>query len=194
MALFGRKKADATPTVSVTAQLNARLQPLDRGAFEDALEPFLKQEKLGKIIGGGTMSAPEPAGIEYCDVEIELPEASPATIDRIIEKLERIGAPKGSILHLPDAKRPFGAAEGLALFLNGTDLPDNVYKTSDVNHVIKEAERLMGADFFFWSHFQGPRETALYFYGSSFVAMNAAIAPLVASYPLCQKARIEQIA
>lgn len=34
----------------------------------------------------------------------------------------------------------------------------------------------------------------LYCYGRSFEAMRAAIAPLLAGYPLCQKSRIEQIA
>lgn len=191
---FGKRKAEPPKEVFITAQLNARLMPLDRASFEEALEPFLEQQGLGEISGGGTMSAPEPVGIEYCDIEIQLRDTSATAIDSIVAKLERIGAPKGSTLHLPDGKRAFGIAEGLALYLNGTDLPDEVYTTSDINHVIEESQRLMGADHFYWSYFQGTRETALYFYGRSFSAMNAAIAPLVASYPLCQKARIEQIA
>ena len=35
---------------------------------------------------------------------------------------------------------------------------------------------------------------ALYFYGSSFAEMKQRIEPFIATYPLCQKSRIEQIA
>jgi hypothetical protein len=51
--------------------------------------------------------------------------------------LERLGAPKGSQLVVDGGGReiPFGATEGLAAYLNGTDLPDTVYRTSDVNVV-----------------------------------------------------------
>jgi hypothetical protein len=44
------------------------------------------------------------------------------------------------------------------------------------------------------SFWQGERETALYLYGRSFAEMSDAIAPFMATYPLCQKARIEQVA
>jgi len=44
------------------------------------------------------------------------------------------------------------------------------------------------------SWWQGPTETALYMYGESFEKMRDAIAEFVASYPLCQNARIVQIA
>jgi len=44
------------------------------------------------------------------------------------------------------------------------------------------------------SYWQGSRETGLYCYGPSFTEMKAAIESFVKTYPLCQKARIEQIA
>lgn len=44
------------------------------------------------------------------------------------------------------------------------------------------------------SHSQGPTETALYMYGTSYEAMRAALAPLLESYPLCARARVVQVA
>ena len=45
-----------------------------------------------------------------------------------------------------------------------------------------------------YSYWEGSTYTALYFYGTSFAEMKEKIEPFIASYPLCQKSRIEQIA
>lgn len=180
--------------VRATAQLNARLQPMHRGCFEDPLHDFLQARKLGEVTGGGTQLADEPAGIAYCDLEISLAGDSKATLDAVIGELNRLGAPKGSKLILEMRQIPFGVKEGMAVFLDGVDLPDEVYQTSDINHVIEECERLMAGGGAMLSYWEGSRETALYFYGASFAQMKAAVAPLLQAYPLCQGARIEQIA
>lgn len=195
---FNRDDAAAAPEgVYITARLNARLQPMDRGDhFEDPLTDALEDGDLGEVTGGGTQLADEPEGIEFCDLEIRLNAADDITIVAVTERLEALGAPRGSKLIIGDEGKevPFGVNEGLALFLNGVDLDDEVYETSDVNHVIEECERLMGEGGRFYSHWQGSRETALYFYGPSFNGMKAAIEAFVAAYPLCEKSRIEQIA
>lgn len=181
----------------VTARLNARVQPLDRGEyFEDPLADKLEELGLGEVTGGGTQLCDEPAGIAFCDLEIHLKALSDETLDVITQHLTELGAPKGSKLIVEATGREiaFGDAEGLGLFLNGTDLADEVYETSDINHVVEECGRLMSDGGTFKGHWQGSAETALYFYGSSFAAMNAAIADFIAAYPLCQKARVEQIA
>jgi hypothetical protein len=171
--------------------------PIDRGEFEDPLDEFLKEQNLGEVTGGGTQLADEPAGIEYCDVEIMLKEPSEANISAVIQSLESLGAPKGSKLHLQDREPiPFGVWEGLALFLDGVNLPDAVYETSDINQLIEAANaRLAGhGGGKFFSHWQGSAETGLYFYGPSFALMQSALEPLLSDFPLCQGARVEQIA
>jgi hypothetical protein len=112
----------------------------------------------------------------------------------VLSELNRLGAPKGSKLILEKREIPFGVNEGLAVFLNGMDLPDEVYRDCDINHVIDECERLMGDGGKMLSYWQGSRDTGLYFYGPSFAKMKAAVEPFLASYPLCQKCRTEQIA
>jgi hypothetical protein len=181
----------------VVVRLNARLQPMHRGEhFEDPLIDIVKELSLGEVTGGGTQLSDDDTGVEFCDIELIMPETSETALGSLIAALEELGAPKGSRLLIGEegVETPFGTHEGLALFLNGTDLPDEVYKTSDVNHVIAELDRLMGEKGRFMSDWEGARESVLYCYGPSFAAMRAAIEPLLSGYPLCQKARVEQIA
>jgi hypothetical protein len=179
---------------SCTVKLNARLMPLDRGAmFEDPLDDELKQRNLGEVAGGGT-GLFESGEVRFCDVEINLANTSEETISWLIQLLELRGAPKGSTLHLGTKEIPLGVTEGLALYLNGSDLPSEVYENSDVNFVYEELDRLTEGVGMVFSYWEGPTETALYLYGSSFQALESKIQPLISTYPLCQKCRIVQIA
>jgi hypothetical protein len=179
----------------VIARLNARAQPLDRGeVFEDPLNDILQAAGLGEVTGGGTLLG-EEGEIEFCDIEIMVPEATDAVLAAIREALEGLGAPKGSRLIWRDGANEleFGAFEGLAVYLNGTDLPDAVYEQSDASFVYEEFARLVGGAGRVVSHWDGPRETALYLYGPSAKAMLARLRPCLDTYPLCAKARIVTI-
>ncbi|MEM8770077.1 MAG: hypothetical protein AAGD92_00375 [Pseudomonadota bacterium] len=181
----------------VTARLNARVQPIDRGEYyEDPLEEALAAGSLGAVTGGGTQLADEPAGIEFCDLEIRLNEANEESLQVVKQKLEALGAPKGSrlIVEADGRELPFGQYEGLAVYLNGVDLPDETYETCDFDTVVDEFNRLMGEAGAFRGFWQGSRETGVYCYGPSYAAMKEAIEPFLASYPLCAGARVEQIA
>ena len=180
----------------IVAHLNARIQPLHRGEFfEDPLNEELQRASLGEVTGGGTLQM-QSGEIDSCDLDIEVTNSSRETATRIIEILERLRAPKGSklIIEAGDSEVPFGVAEGMAVYLNGTDLPDNVYKECDSNFVLDEFNRLLGEVGKVLSWWQGPTETAFYLYGTSFAEMKARVAAFIDSYPLCQKCRIEQIA
>jgi hypothetical protein len=180
----------------VIARLNVRAQPLDRGeVFEDPLEEILQASGAGTVTGGGTMLG-EDGEIEFCDLEITLPAATDAAIGALRRALEGLGAPKGSTLIWNDGANElaFGSCEGLAVYLNGTDLPDAVYETCDLNVVYEEFGKLVGSAGRVVSHWQGPQETALYLYGPSADAMLAHIRPFLDSYPLCQKARVVKLA
>ena len=89
---------------------------------------------------------------------------------------------------------PFGSLEGLAVYLNGTDLPHEIYKQCDVNHVVDEINRLLHGKGAMFGHWQGPKETALYLYGDSADEMRHLISGFMDEYPLCQKARVVKIA
>lgn len=180
----------------VTASLNARLQPLHRGEhFEEPLEQVLARHHLGEITGGGTLQM-KSGEIRFCDIEVRIDPAVPAWERVLIDALEHLGAPRGSRLVIEGTGReiPFGVTEGLALYLNGTDLPDEVYRDYDSNFVHSELDRLLEAHGRVLSWWEGPTETALYLYGDSFASMHARIEEFVRTYPLCQRCRIEQIA
>lgn len=195
--LFKKKNLPPVQTQQyMVAQLNARLQPLHRGEFfEDPLDEELKKYGMGEVSGGGTLQG-KSGEIEYCDVEIEVHDSGEETIKTIILRLEQLGAPKGSKLKIEakDREVSFGVSEGMAVYLNGTDLPDAVYRECDSNFVSSEFDRLLAGSGRVLSHWQGPTETAFYLYGNSFTDMNAKISGFVSSYPLCQRCRIVQIA
>lgn len=133
--------------------------------------------------------------IEFCEIEILASDKSARTIKKIISTLEKLGAPKGSKLIIEGEKDiPFGKSAGMAVYLNGTDLPDKVYAECDSNYVFSEFNRLLGKEGKIHSHWQGPTETALYIYGKSFSTMKAKLAKFTAKYPLCAKARVVKIA
>ena len=102
----------------VIARLNARAQPLDRGeVFEDPLSDILQAAGIGEVTGGGTLLG-EEGEIEFCDLEIMVPEATDAVLGAIREALEGLGAPKGSRLIWNDGANEleFGTFEGLAVY------------------------------------------------------------------------------
>lgn len=193
MGLFDKLLGKAAKEIAATVALNARYQPIDRGAYEELTDRFLKEKGWGRLgEGGGTMLLPsgEP---EKCDFDILI---APDKVDEVTAALDKVFfVPKGSALVIGDEERPIGQKEGLALYLNGTDLPLEVYQTSDVNAVIQSLEEHLGKERGrFLSYWQGPMETALYFYGPSYEAMKAALEEIIPQHPLCEKSRMVQIA
>ena len=181
----------------ITARLNARVQPLDRGEhYEDPLHEAIAASGMGEVTGGVTNFADDFQGVDSCDLEILVANTSDETLTTIKQRLEALGAPKGSSILVESENReiPIGVHEGLGVYLNGVDLDEEVYAECDVNVVISEFETLLGEAGAFRSHWEGPRETALFCYGPSFEEMKTAITPFLEAYPLCKNARVEQIA
>ena len=182
----------------IVATLNDKIMPIDRGEiYEDPLNELLIAENIGKVTGGGTMQ--EASGeIDYCDVEIKLnsTEIDKTIINNIIEKLESFGAPKGSFLTIEKTQEKInvGKLEGIGIYLDGINLPKNVYEECDINFVITEFHRLTETEYIVNRNWQNETGIALYFYGESFEKMKTQIKDLVENYPLCENCRIEQIA
>jgi hypothetical protein len=89
---------------------------------------------------------------------------------------------------------PFGDSAGLAVYLNGTDLPSHVYQECDANVVRSEMHRLLEGIGSVVSEWDGPTETAIYAYGASFKEMSERLAAFLTTYPLCERCRVVQIA
>ena len=195
--LFGLKNKPH-PETYVIVQLNDKMMPLDRESFyEEPLNEFLRSSNYGEITGGGTMQA-DTGEIQFCDIEILIYKGNDPTsvIAEIIEKLEDIGSPKGSYVMVERTEESiaFGQKEGLAVYLDGVNLPDSVYAENDLGVLLTELSRLLGSDEEVQRYWQSETETAFYFYGQSFEAMKNAISTFTESHPLCRNARIVQIA
>lgn len=166
--------------------------PLERGdRYEDPLDEALKTQEFGEVTGGGTMQKVS-GEIEFIDLEMRLSDLVRG-IPFVISKLENWGAPKGSILRVYQKDMteeiPFGRAEGIGIYLDGVNLPKDVYQNSDVNHVISECNKRLSGRGEMQSFWEGPQETALYFYGQSASEMKRLMHDFIESYPLCQNAR-----
>jgi hypothetical protein len=199
--LAGCRPSPAKPSsdarIDVTAEFNHKIGPIDRGdRYEDPLDEALRQHGYGETDGGGTMQS-KSGEIEFIDVHMLL--TSPETsIPFVIQFLESRGAPKGSKLRIHDdagTERviPFGVREGFAIYLDGVNLPDEVYKTTDSNFVVSEIDKRLAGHGEIEAHWQGPTETALYIYVDSIAKMRPLIAEFMASYPLCKGARIVEL-
>lgn len=176
----------------VLLNLNARLQPMHRGEiFEDMFEEILSKYDIGEVIGGGTLQMPT-GEIKCCDIEFSIHSDC---LDKFISFIQKVTIiPKGSKLTIDNKEIEIGCAEGLALYLNGTDLPKEVYENSDINECIQLLDNALEGIAQRLSHWEGSKETALYFYGNDFEEMKEKVISITKTYPLCEKCRIEQIA
>lgn len=179
--------------MQITLKLNAKFQPIHRFELEDALQEILEKTDRGEVIGGGT--AQDVTGeVEYCEIEVLLYDSEEDNVTWLVDLLNRMGIPKKSLLNGVGICVEVGTLEGLAYYSNGQDLSKEVYETCDINYVIEQMEKAMDGIGEMYSYWEGPKYTVLYFYGTSFLEMKNRIEPFVATYPLCQKSKIEQIA
>ena len=182
----------------LTLYLNARFQPMHRHDLEDALDELLEKTDIGYVDGGGTAMFPS-GEVKSCDIELALNDMDEKTVAELETIIDELGVPKGSaLLWLADdgekMERPVGRLEGMAVCLNGSELPPEVYESCDINYVIEQLNSRMEGIGQLYSWWEGPQSTALYFYGQSYEKMSAAIRDFIAEYPLCQKCVVERIA
>ncbi len=181
--------------VNYVLSINARLQPIHReDLFEDLLDERLNALQIGYVTGGGTLTD-EQGEIIHCNVEITMVNNSQGVMKKLRALLEALPLPKGSGLQNgEETLYELGHLEGLAIYLNGTDLPDEVYESCNINYVISELENALGSHGGMYSYWEGETDTALYFYGSSFAKMTERMRYFLEHYPLCEQCRLLRIA
>jgi hypothetical protein len=175
----------------VLARVYEHIEPMDRGdRYEDPLDALLQSRKIGRVSGGGSQLS-ELGEIEYADIEIELADLDGA-LGAVIDALEAAGAPQGSeLIRGSDSQvlREFGKQQCLAIYLDGTSLPDEVYANLDFEAVVEEIGSAAGEQSFrgFW---QGPQETGLFYFGADAEAMFGRAEPVLRRLPIGQNARV----
>ena len=200
-------ETDFTPKGYAVLSLNMRLQPKHRAKhFEDGLDFMLRSRGLGCVSGGGTMVSPE-GEILSCDIEMDLTDDSEAMQQSLLSIAEKLEVAEGSKLKYRsaqkdpgnleyDAEYPTGRLNGLAVYLNEIDLPDEVYDENNTSEVFENLLNLLNKNgALVYSYWEGDTETALYFYGEGgYDMMLAKISSYLKEHPLCQKCRVVQIA
>jgi hypothetical protein len=172
--------------------LNARLRALDRGdRYEDPLQEALEAAAfVCEFTGAGTLLSADREPV-CSDFDLDVDGDVAAIVRLVIATLEAAGAPKGSRLRVDDEESlSFGVTEGLAIYLNGTDLPDEVYATADVDELVTAVVAGLGPAGGLQSYWQGPRETALYLYGPSVDVMRDLTVAVLERFPLAQRCRV----
>ena len=174
----------------VIARFYEHIEPIDRGRYEDPLQEALEKANAGQVTGGGSQLN-ELGGIEYAEVEIELTNMDGA-VSTVTQTLEKAGAPKGSELIAAEDGRvlqTFGRNECLAIYLDGVNLPDEVYANLDFDAIVTEIGTAAGPDSFH-GFSQGNEETGLFFFGASADDMFARVEPVLRQLPIGQNARV----
>ena len=166
--------------VELTVELNAKLQPIHRGEmFEEPLENVLIQANVGEVLGGGTfMSA--TGEIEKCDINLEVKDDWIAKVFAYLQRIKII--PKGSKIICKQEITPIGQAEGMAIYLNETD------------ELISKLQDALGDKCFMFSWWEGGTETALYFYGESYLKLYESVKHILEIHPLCKLSHVKQVA
>ena len=178
--------------MELTIELNAKLQPMHRvQMFEEPLEKVLLQANAGELLGGGTFQS-ATGEIEKCDITLDVKDD---WIEKFLAYLQGIRMiPKGSKIICNEETTLIGQAEGLALYLNGTDLPTEVYQSNDINELISELQEALGEKCFLFSWWEGRTETALYFYGEKHLEMYESVKHILDIHPLCKLSHTKRIA
>jgi len=155
----------------------------DQQAFYDALGPGTRENVGGEAVSEirTLFGLITPAEVNASWVGIVIPhELTHLVFDTAVH----------NSYHFP----PRWLNEGLAVYLNGTELPAETYKRHTIQSVEDEIERLLDGEGHVFSHWRGPGETALYVYGPSFAEMSKRLDAFLRSNPLCDRCRVEQIA
>jgi len=161
--------------------------------YEIPLQAALRARGLGEVIGSSSQMNME---LEVESVEIDLNLANlDEAVDLVKRVLENAGAPVGSELRFRRDENemviPFGTLEGVAVYLDGVNLPDSVYEKCTINELAGLIlGRLSSVGGEIRGSWVGRNETSIYMYGPNAETMFAWMEPILASYPLCQNARV----
>src|SRR5439155_990608 len=144
----------------VIARLYEPIQPIDRGTrYEDPLQAALGTRALGGVTGGGSALTRE-GEIAYVQLDLSVANVG-AALDVAKQVLEQAGAPRGSELRFEREGQamvvPFGTSEALAIHLDGTGLPDDVYTRCNINELVERVDAALAGSGEIRGSWGGPR-------------------------------------
>lgn len=183
-------------TSALEVRINARLHAVQRGdRYEDPLAFWLEQHFPGsRVTAAGTLLSADAEPVS-CAVRADVVGDPTEVRDAVAAFLDHLGTPRGSAVIVDGLDPlPFGTTEGLALYLDGSGLPPEVYAAHDVNEFLDEVHEALGGTGTLQSFWETEHTTAVYLYGPSAEDMRAALAELLDAHPLARNSRLERIA
>lgn len=175
-----------------TLHLNARIMPMFRSDLEDSIDNLLQKNSLGFVLPGGSKLS-EDREINGCDINLIIYSIDVENIKNIIDLIYPFGVPKGSKFSVGGQDISIGYLEGMAIYINGSDLSDEVYKNNDINEVIEKFNALLEDKGGLFGHQRLEKYTGLYYYGNSYEEMKSCIKNVIEKYSICEKCKIERI-
>jgi hypothetical protein len=175
-------------SITLIARLYEHIEPLDRGMrYEDPLDAALRQRGLGEVTGGGSQLT-ESGEMEFADIEMQVSNLDDA-LPVIVSSLEASGAPTAAeLIGDGGVLRRFGRQQSVAVYLDGTTLPDEVYADLDFDQVVDQLTTAAGEGSYHGC-WQGPEETGLFFFGPDAETVFARVEPVLRALPIGQNAR-----
>ena len=156
---------------ALTVQLNARLQPMHRGArFEDPLAVAL--ERVGGAVTGGGSALDDLSRILSCTIDVVIGEDYPdESLDTLIRSLESLSAPRGSRIELGDEVREFGVIEGIAIRMPPLEVDyendDYIPCSHELDTVMASVTTALADAGEIWSWRLNGSDAEIYVYGAS---------------------------
>jgi hypothetical protein len=171
MSIFSRKPK-AHQAVFLVLHLNARLQPMHRGALEDLLDAELARGQFSSRVGGGGTLTTAEGQLLSCDIELELMDPIQDIVPIATNLLERAGAPIGSWAGLTEEKsEPFGKMEAVSLritpALTAEFLDNEVPLSTELSDLMLGINELLRADGFVASWHMRDEATEIFVHGPS---------------------------
>lgn len=161
--------------------------------YEFPLATALRARHQGEVTGVSVCMSREME-VEYVELDLDLYSLD-AGIETARMVLETAGAPAGSEFRVnrDSSERiiRFGRQEGLAIYLDGINLPDEIYETCTCDGLaVLISGELASVGGEIRGSWVGRSETSIYIYGPNAEQMFAAIEPILTVYPLCRNARV----
>lgn len=161
--------------------------------YDVPLASVLHTFRMGEIAGVGA-GMTRDSEIDHVLFQVVLNDLDKG-LELVMRVLEKAGVPRGSEIRFIRGEKEervlFGGKEALAIYLDSANLPAKVYRTCSCQGLaILLDEALESVDGEIRGSWVGRSETAIYLYGSNAESLFALIHPILASYPLCQNARV----
>ncbi|PJI91722.1 hypothetical protein BC777_0556 [Yoonia maricola] len=180
----------------LTVRLPLKIGPLERLEFwEEPLEERFEATGEGEVSGGGTMMDAD-GEIQFCDLEIALPDLSEAHLTALQAILTELGAPKNTQFLNDDGEvlKQFGTVSVVGVGLDGTGLPDSAYEDFDPDAFSEEIVAALGEGYSYGGSNAGERYTFFYYHGADGAAIEATLRGIAGGKPIGQGAQFVHLA